>query len=171
MPHDPLQPESGEEPRGQWPDGQGAPHPSALPAAGSKSPPRSALTGPFVNVVLCAALGHFLGRITSWLLWQYMYSVGFRMISDEDYEELGDDVFLCGSMVGTCVGLAIGACGGTWRMVILLGAQGAGLVAGSIAAQGGWKWGMGASFLAQIAFGLAVVAAWWRGGRGEASDE
>jgi hypothetical protein len=118
--------------------------------------------GPFAKAISSAALGYLLGTVGSWFVWNCIYSMGFRVVSDEIYEELQSDVVLWGSAVGAFIGFTIGAVSRKWRLGSVMGVHALSVFAGLIGGSTGWMQGLVGYFGCQLAAFVVIMALWWK---------
>ncbi len=104
-----------------------------------------------------AVLGLLLGRAGSWFVWQFIYSIGSRVISDALYSELESTVCLAGTVVGAVSGAAVGLLTGPRSLICIPAQHVAGVVCGMIGSNWGWQPGLLAYFVGQL---LGVLAVW-----------
>jgi hypothetical protein len=89
-------------------------------------------------------LGWLFGYVGAWFVWNYIYGIGSRVVTDELYEKLHDDVcFSCG-IAGICSGLAIGFLPGRRPLVVFnfVLAHLLSVVVGAAAGHTSWKHGV-----------------------------
>ncbi|HEX6987713.1 MAG TPA: hypothetical protein VF170_20200 [Planctomycetaceae bacterium] len=65
---------------------------------------------------LFSAAGAISGCVGSWLVWNLLYGIGGRVVSDEQYARLLDDVPLWGAAAGACSGCAVGVLPKAWPL-------------------------------------------------------
>ncbi len=93
-----------------------------------------------LRLMLSAALAFFgawLGHVAAALLWDFIYAIGSRVVSDDLYGALLDDVPSWGRIAGACSGFAVGLLPRFWPLAafpllhvvsLLAGAVGGSLV-------------------------------------------
>ncbi len=91
---------------------------------------RSPLVVRVVWVLPGAALGLLIGRAGSWFLWQFFYSIGSRVISDELYVELEPTVCLAGAVAGAVSGAVVALLTGSRSFICIPAQHVAGVVCG-----------------------------------------
>jgi hypothetical protein len=66
--------------------------------------------------ILLLAFGAGVGRIGADIVWGFIYGIGSRVVSDEKYEQLVDEVGDWGAIAGACSGLAVNALPRMWPL-------------------------------------------------------
>src|SRR5262249_50328884 len=67
------------------------------------------------SAILLTAVGALCGYVGSWLVWNYIYGIGGRVISDRLHYELMNDVLACGALAGACTALAASVALDRWK--------------------------------------------------------
>jgi hypothetical protein len=115
------------------------------------------------------ALGAVFGRISANIVWGYIYGIGSRVVTDEKYEELLDDVGGWGAAAGVCSGLAVTVLPRLWPPGAFVLLQPVSVLAGCVGGNSGWRQGLIGFFaihaltsVACIVFMVAKLAMYFR---------
>jgi hypothetical protein len=92
--------------------------------------------------ILLLPFGAGVGRIGADIVWGAIYGIGGRVVSDEQYEELYDDVGDWGAIAGACSGLAVNVLPRLWPVGAFALLQLLSVLAGMMAGSFGWKPGL-----------------------------
>lgn len=112
--------------------------------------------------VLGMLVGSLLGRFSGWFVWNYIYGIGGRVISDETYAALENDVCFWSMVAGAGTGLLAGFVLANRSVGVLFAQHLAGVAAGMFFASEGWQVGLlgyGLGQLVGIVAALIVLAA------------
>jgi hypothetical protein len=92
------------------------------------------------------------GYVCAWLLWQFIYGIGDRVVTDRIHNSMEGSISLCGLVAGSVYGL-IGLSAGQYTWSRLFVSHCAALAFGCVAANFGWAHGVWIYFISlQILF-------------------
>jgi len=97
------------------------------------------------------------GRFCASLVWDYIYSIGQRVVPDETHYRLYDSVTLWGGVAGALIGAAIVLSLRRPAPGVLAAGHALATVAGFIGGSVGWQEGLWAYFGALVIFVIAVA--------------
>jgi hypothetical protein len=90
-----------------------------------------------------AAGGAAFGWVGAWLVWNYIYGIGARVISDEEYATLGDAVFFWGAVAGAGSGFALSVLPRRWPEAGFFVVNPLAVFSGAVAGDAsGWRGGL-----------------------------
>jgi hypothetical protein len=98
-----------------------------------------------------------LGIVGAFLVWNFIYSIGSRVVTDEIYEHLHDRVTTCGGIAGALVGLAVILLLRRPAPGVLAAGHALAPVAGFFGGSVGWQEGLWAYFGAFAVFIICVA--------------
>lgn len=100
--------------------------------------------------------GGIAGRFTGFLVWNYVYSIGSRVVSDKTHIALEDDVVMWSTIIGVGTGFLIGSLLTRRCIPVLISQYLTGLLTGCMCAHTGWQEALYGLGIGQI---IAVVSA------------
>jgi hypothetical protein len=103
------------------------------------------------------AMGAALGLMSAWIVWEWIYGIGSRVVSDELFFELRDSVACSGLIVGAISGFLVATLL-RWRELppAIVGQHLVSVVAGGFGGEFGWEYGLTSYYTTHAA---AVVVA------------
>jgi hypothetical protein len=106
--------------------------------------------------------GFNLGRFAASIVWDAIYGVGSRMISDDIYNTLQDDVRWWGGIAGLCSAVAMNCLPHLWPFVAFPATYVLSVFAGVVGGHVGWKYGLFGYFGVHVAVavGCILLPAW-----------
>ena len=119
-----------------------------------QAPYRRSIARVFANALIAG----IMGTVGAFLVWNYTYSIGDRVISDQVYDELHRIVCLSGCVFGAVSGTIVSLLRNRRVVGTLLLQVSVGLVLGAVGAGKGWREGVIAYFGSQVLV-LFVAAA------------
>jgi hypothetical protein len=99
----------------------------------------------------------FAGVTGAFLVWNFIYSIGSRVVTDEVHYQLDDSVTRWGGLAGAVAGLAIVVLLRRPAPGVLVGGHALATVAGFSGGSAGWQEGLWAYFGALAAFVICVT--------------
>lgn len=120
---------------------------------------RSAQLILWIKMSTCVAIvGALFGMIGSWLVWNFLYGIGSRVISDEQFVNYANEVQLWGAIAGAISGFSLGVLPPSGRGVSLFVVHGFSVAAAAfVGASSDWRGGLIGFFAPQAA--VAAVCA------------
>src|SRR5687767_9817040 len=94
------------------------------------------------TAVLLSVAGAVLGYATAWFVWQFIYGIGSRVVSDQEHYELLSVVPGWGALAGACSGLAVCCLPSGRRMSSFATVHGLSALCGMYAGSSGWRAGL-----------------------------
>jgi hypothetical protein len=109
--------------------------------------------------ILCW-FGATFGRVAASVVWDAIYGVGSRVISDAIYYNLQDDVRWWGGIAGLCLAVAINCLPQLWPFAAFPATYVLSILAGVVGGHFGWKYGLFGYFgvHAVITMGCVLLA-------------
>ena len=112
--------------------------------------------------LIFAVLGSAMaGIIGAWLVWQYIYSIGARVVTDQMYNQLSDRVSLSGAIAGAIAGLAVALSlrrsPPQLTLGVLFGGHFIAVFGGTVGGSIGWQQGLWGYFGTLGAFVLSLM--------------
>ena len=97
------------------------------------------------------------GGVGAFLVWNFIYGIGARVVTDETYQQLHDRIAACGGIAGAVAGLAVVLSLRRPAPGVLIGGHAFATVAGFFGGSVGWQEGLWAYFGALVVFVISVA--------------